>query len=120
MLLACWRPIVALTMLGTIGVAAIATADPIQPSKIRTIKIQEPNKPAADTPVVRTTPVRPAAGEVRDASGREWPAANGVVDAASDPRHIRSLRIRSEQTYPDDRYRRFVPEAAEPSQAAPQ
>lgn len=114
MLLACWRPIVALTMLGTIGTAAAATADPIQPSKIRTIKIQEPSKPVADAPVVRTTPVRPAGGEIR-----EWPATNGVVDATSDPHHIRSLRIRSEQTYPDDRYRRFVPEAAEPSQAAP-
>ncbi|MBR1204051.1 MULTISPECIES: hypothetical protein [unclassified Bradyrhizobium] len=120
MVLARWCPIVALTMLGTIGVAAIATADPIQPSKIRTIKIQEPNKPAADTPLVRTTPVRPAGGETRDASGREWPATNGVVDAASDPHRVRSLTIHSEQTYPDDRYRRFVPEAAEPSGAAPQ
>ena len=119
MLLACWRPIAALTVLGTIGTAATATADPIQPSKIRTIKIQEPNKPAADTPVVRTTPVRPAGGAIRDASGREWPATNGVVDAASDPHRVRSLRIRSEQTYPDDRYRRFVPETAEPSAAAP-
>ncbi|PDT72597.1 hypothetical protein [Bradyrhizobium sp. C9] len=114
MLLARWRPIVALTVLGTIGMTAVATADPIQPSKIRTIKIQEPNKPTADTPV------RPAGGKAHDASSREWPATQGVVDAASDPHHIRSLRIRSEQTYPDDRYRRFVPEAAEPSQVAPQ
>ncbi|MCC8960007.1 hypothetical protein H8B02_43360 [Bradyrhizobium sp. Pear77] len=116
MLLARWRPIVALTMLGTIGVAAVATADPIQPSKIRTIRIKEESKPAADAHVVRTTPVSPAG----DATSRAWPATNGVVNAASDPHHIRSLRIRSEQTYPDDRYRRFVPEAAEPSQAAPQ
>ncbi|WP_375788972.1 hypothetical protein ACE10Z_17150 [Bradyrhizobium sp. Pha-3] len=107
-------------MLGTIGTAAAATADPIQPSKIRTIKIKEESKPAADAHVVRTTPVSPAGDATHDASGREWPATNSVVDAASDPHHIRSLRIRSEQTYPDDRYRRFVPEAAEPSQAAPQ
>ena len=120
MLLARWRRIVALTMLGTIGVAAVATADPIQPSKIRTIRIKEETKPATDAHVVRTTPVSPAADATQDATGRAWPAAQGLVNAASDPHSIRSLRIRSEQTYPDDRYRRFVPEAAEPSQAAPQ
>ncbi|UFX47853.1 hypothetical protein HAP47_0014785 [Bradyrhizobium sp. 41S5] len=120
MLLARWRRIVALTMLGTIGVAAIATADPIQPSKIRTIRIKEESQPAAGARVTRTTPVSPAPDATHDVTVRAWPATQGLVNAASDPHPIRSLRIRSEQTYPDDRYRRFVPEAAEPSQAAPQ
>ncbi|UGA48201.1 hypothetical protein HU230_0020100 [Bradyrhizobium quebecense] len=120
MLLARWRRIVALTMLGTIGVSAVATADPIQPSKIRTIRIKEESQPAAGARVIRTTPVSPAPDASHDATGRAWPATQGLVNAASDPHPIRSLRIRSEQTYPDDRYRRFVPEAAEPSQAAPQ
>ena len=120
MLLAHWRRIVALTMLGTIGVPAVATADPIQPSKIRTVRIKQESQPAAGAGVIRTTPVSPAHDATHDATGRAWPAAQGLVNAASDPHPIRSLRIRSEQTYPDDRYRRFVPEAAEPSQAAPQ
>ncbi|SEC55974.1 hypothetical protein [Bradyrhizobium erythrophlei] len=120
MVLARWRPIVALAMLGTIGVPVVATADPIQPSKIRTIRIKEESKPAAGARVVRTTPVSPAGDATHDTTSRAWPATQGLVNAASDPHHIRSLRIRSEQTYPDDRYRRFVPEAAEPSEAAPQ
>jgi hypothetical protein len=120
MLLASWRPVVALTVLGTIGLATIATADPIQPSKIRTIKIREPSKPATDAYVVRTTPVRPNPDEPHNASGREWSATQGLVDAASNPHHIRSLRIRSEPTDPSPSYNRFVPEALEPSQAAPE
>ncbi|NEU97689.1 hypothetical protein [Bradyrhizobium uaiense] len=165
MLRAGWRPVVALTVLGTIGLAAVATADPIEPSKIRTIRIApqsaddrgDPSttppkynrlhvltvrprlpdehrdaagrewpttttasEPAADAHAVRTTPVRPEHDATHDATGRAWSATPGLVSPASNPHQVRSLRIRSEQTDPNDRYRRFAPEALEPSQAVPQ
>ena len=117
MLRASWRPFVALTVLGTIGLAAVATADPIQRSKIRTIRITEDSKPAANAHVVRTTPGKPEHDQTHDATGREWPVTQGLISPASNPHQIRSLRIHAEQTDPDDRYRRFAPETLEPSQA---
>ncbi|WP_050631177.1 hypothetical protein [Bradyrhizobium viridifuturi] len=119
MLLAGWYSVVALTVLQTIGFAAVATADQIQPSKIRTVKITEGAKPAPDAHVVQTAPVRPASDEPHNASSK-WSGTPGLVSATSNPHHIRSLTIRSEHPDADPRYRRFAPEALEPTQAAPQ
>lgn len=97
-----WYPVVALTVLGITGLAAVAAADPIEPSKIRTIRVApqpandfgDPSMAPPKYNSLHVLKVRPRLpDEHRDAAGRMSPATTE---------------------------RRFAPEALDPPQAAPQ
>lgn len=98
-----WRPVVALTVLGTVGFAAVATADPIEPSKIRTIRIAPPSADDRGDPLtappkynrLHVLTVRPRLpDEQRDAADREWSTTTVVSKPAADAHVVQTTPVR--------------------------
>jgi hypothetical protein len=99
-------PVLALVMFGLAGSKATATADPMEPSKVATVKIRPPSagdhrdqlaSPANSSPRLQTLRVRsPFPGEQRDPSGREYSAEPdpGNAESSADLKTIRTVPVR--------------------------
>lgn len=107
--------IVALTVLGTIGLAAVAMADPMEPSKIRTIRVTpqsaddlgDPSKAPAKSNRLHVLTVRPRLpDEQRDAAGHELSTIQQTSKPAADAHVVRTMPVRLEPQQPRNTFGR--------------
>jgi hypothetical protein len=117
-----------LVMFETVALTALAMAEPMPPSKVRTITIRpqsaedhgEPSTSPTSSSEVHTVKVRPRIpGEGRDASARQFTGeqnpGNAVPDA--DLHRIRTFSIRPGPDATSDPYRHLVPTIPVPAQS---
>jgi hypothetical protein len=115
-----------LVIFETVGLTATAMAEPIAPSKIRTITIRpqstedhgEPPASPASSSKVHTLKVRPRlSGESSDASGRQLTGEQNPGNAASDADNhkVRTFSVRPSPDATSDTYRHLVPATRVPA-----
>jgi hypothetical protein len=120
-----------LVLLETVALTATAMAEPMAPSRVRTITVHpqsaedhgEPSASPANSFKIPTTKVRPQlSGESRDGSGRQLAGEQTIGNAVPsvDPHKVRTFSVRPDPSATSDSYRHLVPTTPVPAQSIPQ